>query len=288
MPTVKINGLDLYYEVAGSGERVVLTHGAWSDGRTWEAVVERMADRFQVVTWDRRGHSRSQNGSGPGSCRQDAGDLAALIRQLGQGPVNVVGNSAGGNVVLNLVSMYPELVRSASTHEPGPFAVLESSTDPDLQRLIEEDKDNSTRVEQLIDSGEYGRAARFFLDEVAVGPGAWDQLPEQRRKILEANAPQVPDDLRDAWDINSVDLGTLASLDLPLLVSSGTESPPLEAAAAEGLVALVPTARLQVLGGAGHIPHRTHPDEYAAMLTRFIDQVTANSGLGVADRLRSR
>lgn len=288
MATVTVDGLDLYYEVAGEGERVVFTHGAWSDGRTWEAVMDRMAGRFQVVTWDRRGHSRSQNGSGPGSCRQDAGDLAALIRQLGEGPVNVVGNSAGGNVVLNLVALYPRLVRSASTHEPGPFALLEGSDDPGIQRLIEEDRENITRVEELIGAGEYGRAARFFVDEVAVGPGAWDQFPEQMQKIIESNALSVPDDLRDGWDINSMDLDTLAAGDVPLLVSSGSESPPLEAAAAERLVALVPAARLQKLDGAGHIPHRTHPDEYAAMLTAFIDEVAANAGAGTADHGRSR
>lgn len=288
MPTVKINGLDLYYEVAGEGERVVLTHGAWTDGRTWEAVIDRLAGRFEVVTWDRRGHSRSQAGAGPGSCRQDAEDLASLIRQLGGGPVDLVGNSAGGNVVLNLMTLYPELVRNACTHEPGPFALLEGSDDPDIRRLIGEDKDNVARVEELIGAGEYGRAARFFVDEVAVGPGAWSQLPEPMRNIIEANALTVSDDLRDSWDIDSVGLDELVANEIPLLVSAGSQSPPLEAAAAEELVALMPAARLQLLEGAGHIPHRTHPDEYAAMLTGFFDEVAGNAGMGVAGEVRSR
>lgn len=104
MATAEINGVELYYEQVGEGDRMVLTHGAWTDGRTWHALTERLADRFEVITWDRRGHSRSGDGNGTGSCREDASDLAGLIEHLG-GPVHVVGNSAGGNVVLNLVAM---------------------------------------------------------------------------------------------------------------------------------------------------------------------------------------
>lgn len=93
MATTVINGVEIFYERGGEGDRIVMTHGAWTDGRTWQAVTE--VDRFEVVTWDRRGHSRSGDGEGPGSCRQDAADLAALMEHLGDGPVHAVGNSAG-------------------------------------------------------------------------------------------------------------------------------------------------------------------------------------------------
>lgn len=47
MTTARINGVELYYERAGQGDRIVMTHGAWSDGRTWEAVAGRLTDRFE-------------------------------------------------------------------------------------------------------------------------------------------------------------------------------------------------------------------------------------------------
>ena len=105
MTTAKLNGVELHYEVAGAGNRVVLTHGSWTDAASWAPVVGALAERFEVVIWDRRGHSRSQAGTGPGSRDEDAADLAALIEHLGEGPVRAVGNSYGGIVTLALVVM---------------------------------------------------------------------------------------------------------------------------------------------------------------------------------------
>lgn len=277
MATAESNGVELYYEQVGEGDRLVMTHGAWTDGRTWHALTERLADRFEVVTWDRRGHSRSSNGNGAGSCRQDASDLAGLIEHLGGSPVHVVGNSAGGNVVLNLVTMREDLVRSAAVHEPGPFGLLVETGDPDLEALVQHEKTTSAHAEELIAVGEHREAAKYFVDEIAVGPGAWAQFPEELRSILTANAATVADDLRDGWDADSVDVEALAVSPVPLLISSGTESPRMEAAAAAELSRRLPAARLEVIEGAGHIPHRSHPDYYTAILTAFIDTVTANS-----------
>lgn len=271
MATVDVNGVELYYERAGEGERIVLTHGSWTDGRTWHAVAELLVDQFEVVTWDRRGHSRSEDGEGPGSCREDASDLAGLIRHLGDEPVHLVGNSAGGNVVLNLVTMHPDLIRGATVHEPGPMALVEGTDDPHMVRLIEEDKRAIAYVQELIAGGEHRRAAEYFVDEVAVGPGAWNQFPPELRDVLESNARTVDDDLRESFDLDSIDLTALARTPVPLLISTGSQSTGLEAAAARELARLVAGARLEILEGPGHIPHRTHPGDYATMVTRFID-----------------
>lgn len=271
MATVEINGVELYYEQAGEGDRIVLTHGAWTDGRTWQDVTKRLTDHFEVVSWDRRGHSRSADGEGAGSCREDASDLAGLIEHLGGGPVHVVGNSAGGNVVLNLATMRSDLVRSVAVHEPGPFGLIVATGEPDLVALVQHEKKMTAHVEQLIAVGEDREAARFFIDEIAVGPGAWDQFPEELRSIITANAATVQDDLRDGWDAGSVDMDALAVLSVPILISSGTASPKMEAAAAAELNRRLPAASLEMIEGAGHIPHRSHPDEYVAMLTSFFD-----------------
>ena len=104
MTTAKLNGVELYYETVGAGPRLVLTHGSWTDGSGWAPVVAALAERYEVVTWDRRGHSRSESGAGPGSRAEDAADLAALIEHLGGGPVHVAGNSYGAIVTLTLVT----------------------------------------------------------------------------------------------------------------------------------------------------------------------------------------
>lgn len=54
MATVDFDGVELFYERSGSGDRVVMTHGAWRDGRAWQAVTEHLTDRFEIVVGDRR------------------------------------------------------------------------------------------------------------------------------------------------------------------------------------------------------------------------------------------
>lgn len=271
MTTLRVNDIELFYERAGEGESVVLTHGAWTDGRTWQAVTDRLVDRFEVVIWDRRGHSRSRDGIGSGSVGEDAADLAALIEALTTDPVHVVGNSAGGNVVLNLVTMRPDLVKTAAVHEPGPFGLLEGSEDVHLVEVMEREKQLTHEVERLISMGEPRRAIQFFVEHMVLGPGGWEQLPEELKTVMEANASTVSDDLRDGWDAHSVDVDTLARSPVPLLISTGSESPELERGAANELARLLPAAKLTVLPGTGHIPHRTHTDSYVAMLANFIE-----------------
>lgn len=99
MPTALLNGVELFYEVTGRGDQLVLTHGSWTDGNGWSAAVDTLADRYEVVTWDRRGHSRSQDGQGPGSRAEDAADLAALIDHIGDRPVHLAGNSYGTGAI---------------------------------------------------------------------------------------------------------------------------------------------------------------------------------------------
>lgn len=270
MPGLKANGVELFYERAGEGEPVVCTHGAWSNGHAWDSVTEMLVKSFEIIVWDRRGHSRSQDGTVPGSTREDARDLAALIEALATGPVHAIGNSAGGNVVLNLVTLEPDLVKTAAVHEPGPFGLMGESGDPRYVELTKREELHTDEVIRRIASGEPRRAAEYFVDQVAIGPGGWQQLPDVLKSTMEANASTVPDDIRDGFDIHSVDIEALKTSSVPLLISAGSESPELERGAAQELARLVPAARLETLTGAGHIPHRTHPVEYSAMLADFM------------------
>src|SRR3712207_6033996 len=123
MPTIRVPDADLYYEETGTGEPIVLVHGSWSDAATWALLVPELATRFRVIAYDRRGHSRSTAGPGPGSRREDEDDLAALIEALGVAPVHVVGNSYGSSIALGLAARRPELLRSVAVHEPGPIGL---------------------------------------------------------------------------------------------------------------------------------------------------------------------
>ncbi|MPZ71411.1 MAG: alpha/beta fold hydrolase [Actinobacteria bacterium] len=269
MARVTVNGVELFYETTGLGDRVVLTHGSWGDATNWDAVVGPLAERFEVVIWDRRGHSRSQDGDGPGSWREDAADLAVLIEHLGDPPVHVFGNSAGGCIVLTLVTERPDLVASAAVHEPPLFGLLAETEDERIAEALAASGRETESVVELIEAGDHRAAARHFIEDVALGPGAWDQLPERVTTILETNAPTFLDESPEPFEMTSIDRAALAATTVPLMISYGTESPELLPAAAKELARLVPVARLEVIAGAGHVPHMTHPEAWVTTLMDF-------------------
>lgn len=272
MTTAKVNGVELFFETTGAGERLVLVHGSWGDATNWAPVVRPLAERFEVVTWDRRGHSRSRDGTGRGSLREDAADLAALIEHLGPTPAHVVGNSYGASVTLTLVASRPDLVASATAHEPPLFALLEGTDDHQVTDALSATNKALASVVELLEAGDDSGAARCFVDTVAFGPGAWEHLPAPTRDVFVANAATYLDECRDPNGL-SIDASGLAATTVPLLVSHGTESPVLFPAVVRELLTLVPDARLVVLAGAGHIPHVTHPEAWIADLLTFHDQL---------------
>ena len=268
MTTSIINGVELYYEIRGTGESLVLTHGSWTDGAAWGPALDVLADRYRVVTWDRRGHSRSKAGDGPGRRAEDAADLEGLIEHVSGERVHVAGNSYGANVALTLLTARPDLVATAALHEPPLFDLLEGTGDHALASELSAVDADLAVVRDLISSGNHRDAAEYFIEHVALGPGTWDGLPQAFRSVLETNAPTFLDELADETAL-SIDTAALATTKVPLLLTHGTESPDLFPAVITQLAQLIPAARVEVLEGAGHIPHATHPQDWTDRLVAF-------------------
>lgn len=285
MTTATINGVELYYDTVGAGETLVLTHGSWTDGSGWAPSVPNLAERYRVVTWDRRGHSRSQDGNGPGSRDEDGADLAGLIEYLDCGPVHLVGNSYGAIVALTVVIDRPDLVASAAVHEPPLFGLLQGTPDPDIAEALVAMQKPLQSVAALIEAGDHGAAAELFIDGVALGPGSWAQLPESFRALIGGNAGTYLDELHDPTAL-MIDTTALARTSVPLQLTYGTASPRLFSAVIDQLASLVPTARVEVLRDVGHIPHATHPDLWTARLLAFLDQLDldARQAAAVSER----
>src|SRR3954469_14235285 len=93
MPKVRVNGVALWYEMAGgkSDDVVVLVHGSWADHTAWQQVVPRLAQSFRVLTYDRRGHGQSESMPGQGTRQEDETDLAGLLEALDLAPAHVAG-----------------------------------------------------------------------------------------------------------------------------------------------------------------------------------------------------
>ena len=85
MPINSVNGVQLFLEQTGErGAPLVLVHGSWGDHHNWDAVVPALSKSFRVVTYDRRGHSRSERPSAPGSIEDD---VVLVGERVGSHPV---------------------------------------------------------------------------------------------------------------------------------------------------------------------------------------------------------
>ena len=121
-----VNGAELYYEKQGTGPAVLLIAGSTGDAGNFTRAADLLADQFTIVTYDRRGNSRSPRPSGwtMTSVAEQADDAAGLIQSLGLSPAVVFGASAGGLIALDLMIRHPQLVRAGIVQEPSIFSVL--------------------------------------------------------------------------------------------------------------------------------------------------------------------
>ena len=118
-----VPGATLYYEVRGTGPVLLLICGGIYDAAGYADLADQMADRYTVVTYDRRGNSRSPLADPPTmqSIPEHADDAARLLTAVGVTPAEpayVFGNSSGAEIGLELVVQHPELVRALVAHEP--------------------------------------------------------------------------------------------------------------------------------------------------------------------------
>ncbi|WP_034482724.1 alpha/beta fold hydrolase [Actinomadura oligospora] len=268
MSQVNANGVRLAYESAGDGDPLVLVHGSWNDRANWRLAIEAdLRGSFQVFAYDRRGHGGSEMVPGQGTRRQDEDDLAALIDELGIAPAHVAGNSFGASITLGLAARRPELFRSIVVHEPPLMGLM--ADDPAFMAGLQPTMTSIDAVMDRLRKGEDEAGARLFVEEIALGPGMWDRLPAPMREVFVANAQTWLDEQLDPdWAV--VDLDGLAACTAPVLLSSGTQSPPWFTGVLDRVATAMPQAQRQVFEGAGHIPQVTHPQEYAAVVTRFI------------------
>jgi pimeloyl-ACP methyl ester carboxylesterase len=266
MPIEVVNGIRLRYEVVGSGPPLVLVHGSWGDHHNWDALAPLLADEFQVVAFDRRGHSDTESPAGQGSVHDDVADLAALIERLGNGPAHVVGNSFGGSIVLRLAVRDPGLVLTLTAHEPPLMMLL--ADDPATAAVVNDVGQRIGAVVGLLTAGQNPEAAQQFVEQVALGPGQWEFLPPPVQQTFIRNAATFLDETNDPEAL-TIDVAGLANFSGPALLTQGTESPPFFGLILDKIAPALVGGKRQTIDGAGHVPQMTHPKEYAEALVSF-------------------
>jgi len=129
MPILKIQDIGLYYELTGEGSPLLFVHGLGSSTRDWENQIPYFSHHYKVITYDVRGHGKSDKPPGPYSIPQFASDAVGLLQALGIDQVNVVGISMGGMIAFQMAVDSPDLITSLAIVNSGPELVVRTVKD---------------------------------------------------------------------------------------------------------------------------------------------------------------
>ena len=117
---VRVDDVELYCEIAGEGEPLLLIHGLGSCVADWDPQIEYFRQGYRVIAVDLRGHGQSSKPQDGYSIERFARDMAGLLDALETGPVHVAGLSLGGMVAFQLAVDAPERVKSLTIVNSGP------------------------------------------------------------------------------------------------------------------------------------------------------------------------
>jgi pimeloyl-ACP methyl ester carboxylesterase len=139
MPHAQLNGIELYYEEAGSGPAVVFCHEFAGDYRSWDPQVRAFGRSYRCVTYSQRGFPPSSVPEDPEAYSQDLliQDLRRLVEHLGLEQAHFVGFSMGGSVVLNFALRYPRLCRAIVVVGAGSGTTNRAVFERDISRTVE-------------------------------------------------------------------------------------------------------------------------------------------------------
>jgi pimeloyl-ACP methyl ester carboxylesterase len=255
----------LYHEVRGSGPALLVTGGT-GDAGEWANLAPTLAEECTVVTYDRRGMSRSPRPDGwtATSMAEMADDAAALLRALNLAPAVVVGHSGGASMACSLVVRHPELVRHALLYEPPLLAVV-----PQGQEMV---AGMRAVIEPAMAEGGPRHAMEAFIrgnagDEVA---DQWFESldPTDRDRILDNGVVFFPIELPAFAEFVPDREGMRAS-GVPLTVAVGAENRDTWYGAAAAWLAEGTGADLVELSG-GHGGFVSHPQAFIELVRRIV------------------
>jgi pimeloyl-ACP methyl ester carboxylesterase len=251
--SVAVPGGTIYYRTQGSGPPLVLIGGGPSNADTLSALAGHLASGRTVITYDRRGYSRSRldDPSQPATISLHANDVRDVIDDLGAGPASVFATSVGALIGLELAAADPEAVARVVVHEPP------------LGQLVPADDQASFDVE--LDRDDAPRA----LDQIATSIGITrgrsltgsDDRPEARREDIELfihrDVPAIAD-----YRLNLDHLTPLADR---IVITAGEDGRAFYPhRCAEALAAALGRPLNELPGN--HAAMITHPAEFAARL----------------------
>jgi len=242
----------IYYESTGSGEAVVLSHGAGGNHAIWMHQVPALAQTHRVITWDQRGWGKSTNH------RKMAGradiaveDLRALLDHLAIERAHVVGQSMGGWVVAGFALQYPDRTHSltlANTYGGISTEAMRQWLTPQKWAEVRQRAEAAGRPNDIADD------ARAF----------------QYSQVRRLAPPRGPENLGDLLFGKHWDIAAARALKMPVLIVTGTYDGIFAPEMMRMLHNELKGSQLYEIENAGHSPYFERPGEWNRVVLKHL------------------
>ena len=273
MPTARVNGVNLYYEVTGEGFPLVLSHEFGGGYQSWDHQVKFFSDHYRVITYSHRGFPPSEVPEDPAAYSQEelVEDLRQLLYHLGIQQAHICGLSLGGNVALNFGIAHPEMARALVVAATG-------SGSTDRERFARE----LEQVAQRFQTQGVEAVAQFYtrgparVQLLRKDPESWQEF---YRGFITHSAIGSAHTLRGVILQRPTIFALqpkLQQLSVPTLIMTGDEDDPCVEPAIF-MKRHIPGSGLVVFPQSGHAINLEEPDLFNSMVLDFLTLVEAGN-----------
>jgi pimeloyl-ACP methyl ester carboxylesterase len=264
MPTIPVGDINIYYEMLGQGEPLLLIMGLNANLLSWGPTLPaRLAERYQVILFDNRGAGRTDQPDGPYTMEQMADDATGLLDALDIPSAHVFGGSMGGMIAQHVALNHADKVRKlilGCTMCGGSHAV--SATPEVLAYLMPDPTLNAYeaawRGVPICYTPEFIDANKPLIEETLLAACEYPTRPAAYEAQLGAVMAS-----HDTYD-------RLPQIAAPTLVLTGNHDVLIPPENSRILAERIPNAQLHEIDGAGHVFSISHPDASLAAITDFL------------------
>jgi len=232
--TLKVDGIEMYYEIIGEGEPLILLHGWSQSGQTWSGVADDFAKHFQVIIPDLRGHGATDNPSREYfTMKQLALDVYALLDHLKIDSFRAMGISMGGVTLLHMATQQPNRIDSMVLI--GAFSYI-SADSVKIARSIDLDNIPDDQMHRFREIHKHG-------DEQIIAMMEWQKIAA------------------DDYESTAFTPPYLATIKANTLIVHGERDRRVPVSIALEMYEAIPESYLWIVPNGGHVPIRNFYEE---------------------------
>ena len=267
---IHTNGINLNYELSGEGTCLVLIHGFTDNLTMWHKQVPEFAKHYKVLTYDFRGHGKTETPNGEFSMELFADDLYALLKALNIENAFVLGYSMGGRIALEFTLKYPEIPSGLVMANMG-VAGKELKMSQEQTELMGK---HIRMVTRLCETGDIEALADELVGK-SISLEFQETQPEICKNYKEIKLQNDPKHYSSVIQAMIKAMGTspdLSRVKCPVLLIAGEYDPFMNLGVVKGMEKDMPRAVLKILP-AGHATAIEAPETFNEVVLEFMNSL---------------